>query len=74
MINPILRIRYPIQRCALDIDVLIRSVEVDVANRRRLARDGVSYRYRGKEGRRDEVDILARVGEDLVRLKSAGVG
>lgn len=64
MIDPILRVRFPVQSRVLDVDVLVGGVEVDVADRGRVAglRAGDADAF--EVGRGDEVDILARVGEE----------
>ena len=64
MINPIFRINHPIERCALDINIPIRSVEIDIADRSRLPRHTVCDGNRGEKGRGDEVHVLTWVREN----------
>ena len=61
MLQPILRVRFPVQRGLLDINVLIRRVEIDVLDRRRLTRDFVLHADLFEKRRRDEIHILPRV-------------
>lgn len=64
MINPVLRIWLSIQSCGLDVDVLVRGIEVHVpdcgcfAGERRGDGDAL------KVGWDDKVHVLAWVGEE----------
>ena len=64
MIDPIPRIRYPIQRRRLNINILIRRIEIHVSDCGSLVsggtRDGHTFEVWGD----DEVDVLAGVGEE----------
>ena len=64
MIDPIFRVGFPIQRRFLDINVLVGGVEVDVADGGGFACLAALDADRFEVGGRDEVDVLARVGED----------
>lgn len=64
MIDPILRVNFPIQRRALDIDILVRRIEVFVANGGDFPRLPVFDADFGEERGRDEVDVLAGVGKE----------
>lgn len=61
--DPILRVRPPIQGRALDVYVPVRRVEVDVADRGGFVGLGVRDAHGFEERGHDEVDVLARVGE-----------
>ena len=56
---PILGPRLAIEFRALDIDILIRAVEIDVFDRCDFARLSILDAYFWEVGRRDEVDVLA---------------
>lgn len=64
MIDPILRVNFPIQRRALDIDIHVRRIEVFVANGGGFPRLPVFDADFGEERGRDEVDVLAGVGKE----------
>ena len=64
MIDPVFGIRHAVEHRALNVEVLIRGVEVDVAHPRRLARQGVRDADLLEEGWYDQVNVLARVGEE----------
>ena len=65
MIDPIPGIRFPIQRRALDINICrIRRIEIDIPHSGRLPRLRVGDVDVLEIRRRDEVDVLARVGEE----------
>lgn len=71
MLDPILSVRLSIQLRALDVDVLVVGVEVDVANRGFFAGELVGEGNFFEEGRDDEVDVLAGVGKDALRNRLA---
>ena len=64
MLNPVSRIRHTIKRSRLNVDILVSRVEVDVPNRRCVARltilDGDGF----EEWRYDEVYILSGSREE----------
>ncbi|KAI7514910.1 glycoside hydrolase family 92 protein [Hortaea werneckii] len=62
--QPILPIRLPIQRGALNIKILIPGIEIAIPHRRLLPCDGIGNTPFLEEGRRDKIDVLARVGEE----------
>lgn len=64
MLEPVPRIRLPIQRRGLDVNVLELRVVVDVSDGRRVARLAVLDGHGLEEGRRDEVHVLAGIGEN----------
>lgn len=64
MTNPIPRIRFPVEHCALDADVLVRRIEIDISDRGRLIGLRIGDLHRFEEGRIDEVDALAGIGEE----------
>ena len=64
MIDPIPRVRFPIQCCILNVDVLISSIEVDVFDRCGFARLPALDVDAFEVGGNDEVDVLAGVGEE----------
>lgn len=61
VIDPIVGKGLPIQSRTLDVDILIRRVEIDVADRGHIARELVRGADLLEKRRRDEVDVLARV-------------
>lgn len=67
MLDPVFGVRLSIQLGALDVDVLVVGVEVDIANGSFLAGELVGERNFFEEGRCDEVDVLAGVGEDTLQ-------
>lgn len=71
MLYPILSIRLSIQLRALDVDILVLGVEVDVADGGSLAGELVGEGDFFEEGRGDEIDVLARVGKDALRCTLA---
>lgn len=64
VVNPVLGVWLAVECGVLDVDVLVRRVKVDIANLSRLAGDGALNLNALKVRRSDEVDILARVGEE----------
>lgn len=64
MLKPILRIWLPIERGALDVNVLIARIEVDIPDRRLLASHAVIHAHFLEERRSDEIDILTGIWED----------
>lgn len=79
MADPILRIRFAVQRCIYDVDVSVGWVEVLHPDCCRLLGFRVSDIDRFKEWARDEIDILAsdwkqaHLREDRERSHGAGV-
>ena len=79
MSNPILRVRLAIKCSVLDVYTLVRCVEIQIAYSGSLVGDLVRYTNRLKEGRDDEVDVLAwvrkeaDVGEEGEGCHSAGI-
>lgn len=63
VIDPILSVRLAVQSSLLDEHVLIGRVEVDVANSRRLSRDGALDADTLEVRWSDKVNVLAGVGE-----------
>ena len=63
MINPVLRIRLPIQRCALYIYRLVARIKIHVADYGCFVGDGAGNTHAFEERRDDEVDVLPRVRE-----------
>ena len=64
MRDPVPCVRLTVQSRALDIDVLVLRVEVDVSDRGRFVGLLVLDADLLEEGRGDEVDILAWIGEE----------
>lgn len=64
MIDPVLRIRHPIQRRALNEDRIILTIEIHVSDYSRFFRHWRRDAYALEEGRDDEIDVLAWVGEE----------
>ena len=64
MIDPILRVRRAVEGRVLDIDVRVRRVEIRIGDGCRLARDVAGDGDAGEIGWNDQVDVLARVGEE----------
>lgn len=64
MPNPIFRILRSIQLHTLNIYVFVQLVKIDVTNRGGIIRKLVGDADGFEEGRCDEVDVLARVGEE----------
>lgn len=58
-VSPTLRIRLAVKRRILDVNVLIRSIKVDVFHSYRLARQSVLNADLREIGRQDEIDILS---------------
>lgn len=63
MVDPILSIRLSIQCRRLDVDVLVRSIEVHIPNRCGLVGQGMGDGHAFEVRRGNEVDVLARVRE-----------
>lgn len=64
MINPILRVRYSIQRRGLDVDVRVAWVKVYISDCCRLVSGRRGYGNTFEEWWNDQVDILSRVWEE----------
>lgn len=64
VVDPVFRVRLAVKGGALDVDGLVRRVEVDVADGGGVVGEGVRDVDRLEVGRDDEVDVLARVGEE----------
>lgn len=64
VIDPVLSVRLAVKRCALDVNIIVGRVKVDIANRGRLACDGVLDADTTEVWRRDKIDILSRVREE----------
>lgn len=63
MVNPVLSVGLSVKGSALDVDVVVLGIEVDVADLGSLSSDRALDLYGFKERRNDKVDILAGVGE-----------
>ena len=63
MIDPVLGVRLAIQSSVLDIHVLVSRIKIDIANGRRLARDGTLDADALEKGRDDEIDVLPWIGK-----------
>ena len=63
MPDPILRVRYPVERSALYINIAIRNIKAHVPDRRRLARQRALHAHAFEKRRRDQIHVLAWVGE-----------
>ena len=64
MIDPVLGVRLPVQRGALDIDGLVGGIEPDIPHPRRLPGGRVGDVHALEVRRHDQVHVLARVGEE----------
>ena len=64
MINPVLSIVFAVESCALDIYCFIAWVEVYVTDYSRFFSEWGLDGHAFKEGRRNQVDVLAGVGEE----------
>lgn len=62
--DPVLRPGLPVPRRVLDVDVLVRRVEVERADGGDFPRDAVADADLGEERRREEVHVLSRDGPD----------
>lgn len=63
MVDPVLGVRLAVQRGRLYVDSLVRGIEVDVADRGRLAGHGRGDVDAVEIWRRDEVDVLPWIWE-----------
>ena len=70
MPDPILRKLLPVQRRALDVNVCITRVKIHISDRRRVTSSFVANAHFFEERRRDEVHVLACVGEDAHHSQS----
>ncbi len=64
MIDPIFGVVFPVQCCALDADVFVGGIKIDGADGGGFAALVVGDADGREEGGREEVDVLAGVGED----------
>lgn len=61
--EPVLGVGYAVEGRTLDVNVLVFGIEVDVSNCCGFSREFVGDAHFLEKGRRDEVDVLARVGK-----------
>lgn len=61
--KPVLGVRDAVEGRTLDVNVLVFGIEVDVSNCGGFSREFVGDAHFLEKGRRDEVDVLARVGK-----------
>lgn len=74
MPNPVARVVFAVERGALNVDALVLGIEIDVADRGRLVRDGVCDAEGCEEGRVDEVEVLSWVGEETHHAEDGEAG
>ncbi len=70
MVEPVLSVLFAIERCALDVNVLVSRIKVDVANGGSFPSQWMGNVDGLKERRGDEVYVLTGIGEETHHRES----